>query len=110
VSRAVSQAAATITLSRDSYDLATLPESITMIAHVIGPDGKPANDATVTFSISPPGQTTVTRQLTTTDGTAIWSDYPLTLPGAVSGRGLVTVLATVSDGEQIAASAEFTYR
>jgi hypothetical protein len=110
VSRAVSQAAVTITLSRNSYDLATLPESITMTAHVIGPDGKPANGATVTFSISPPGQTTVTRQLTTTDGVATWSDYPLTVPGAVSGLGLVTVLATVSDGEQIAGSAEFTYR
>jgi hypothetical protein len=81
-----------------------------MTAHVVGPDGRPASGATVTFSISPPGQTTVTRQLKTTDGIATWSDYPLTLPGAVTGSGLVTVLATVSDGEQIAASAEFTYR
>jgi Bacterial Ig domain len=110
VARAVSQAAVTVELSRVSYDLATLPESITMTAHVVGPDGKPASGATVTFSISPPGQTTVTRQLKTTDGIATWSDYPLTLPGAVTGSGLVTVLATVSDGEQIAASAEFTYR
>jgi hypothetical protein len=105
-----SQASMVIELSRDSYDLATLPQTISVVAHVIGPDGKPADDASITFSISPPGQTTVTRQTTTVDGNATWSDYPLTAPGAQSGRGLVTALATLKDGETVAGSATFSFR
>jgi hypothetical protein len=107
--RTESQASVTLELSRDSYDLATLPQTISVVAHVIGPDGKPANDAGITFSISPPGQTTVTRQATTVDGTATWADFPLTLPGAQSGRGLVTALATLADGETVAGSSTFVF-
>jgi hypothetical protein len=108
--REVSQASVTLELSRDSYDLATLPQTITVTAHVIGPDGKPANDASLTFSISPPGQTTVTRQTRTVDGTASWNEFPLTVPGATGGRGLVTALATLADGETVAGSATFLFR
>jgi hypothetical protein len=108
--REESQASVTLELSRDSYDLATLPQTITVIAHVIGPDGKPADGASLTFSISPPGQTTVTRQTRTVDGTASWNDFPLTVPGATGGRGLVTALATLGDGETVAGSATFTFR
>jgi hypothetical protein len=109
--RAESQASITLDLSRDSYDLATLPQTITVLAHVVGPDGKPADNASLTFSISPPGQTTVTRQTTTADdGTASWNEFPLTVPGAQSGRGLVTALATLDDGETVAGSATFMFR
>ena len=108
--RTESQANVTLELSRDSYDLATLPQTISVVAHVIGPDGNPANDASITFSISPPGQTTVTRQATTVDGTATWAEFPLTVPGAQTGRGLVTALATLADGETVAGSTTFTFR
>jgi hypothetical protein len=108
--RQESQASMTIELSRDSYDLATLPQNITVTAHVVGPDGKPADGAALTFSISPPGQTTVTRQTRTVDGTATWNDFPLTVPGAQAGHGLVTALATLADGETVAGSATFSFR
>ncbi len=109
--RQISQASIALELSRDSYELATLPQTITVVAHVIGPDGKPAGGVDLTFSISPPGQTTVTRQTKTADdGTASWNEFPLTVPGAQAGRGLVTALATLDDGETVAGSATFMFR
>ena len=108
--RAESQAAVTLELSRDSYLLATLPQTISVVAHIVQPDGTPADDVPVTFSISPFGQTTVTRQATSKTGVATWQDYPLTRPGAQAGRGWVTVLVTLSDGSTMAGSASFTFR
>lgn len=108
--RAESRAALTLELSRDSYELATLPQTISVVAQVVEPDGTPADGVPVTFSISPFGQTTVTRQQTSKAGVATWQDYPLTRPGAQAGRGWVTVLVTLSDGSTMAASASFIFR
>jgi Glucodextranase, domain B len=110
VTRAESQAAITLQLSRDTYDLATLPQALSMVAHVLGSDGKPVDGADVTFSISTPGQMTVTHETTTESGTAVWSNYPLTADGAQAGQGLVTVLATLAGGQTLADSATFTFR
>jgi hypothetical protein len=109
IQRALSKAAVTVELSRETYDLANLPATISMAAHVLGPDGQPADGATVTFSISPPGQTTVTRQAETVNGVATWANYPLLLSGAQAGSGLVTVLAKLDDGESLAGSAVFSF-
>jgi hypothetical protein len=110
ITRAVSQAAVTLQLSRDSFDIATLPATLTVTADVAGPDGLPADGASVTFSVSPSGQATVTRQATTVGGVASWNDFPLSVAGAQAGRGLVTVLVTLADGETLAGSATFDYR
>lgn len=110
VSREESQAAVTLTLSRDSFEVATLPQTISMAAQVLGPDGKPLDGAEVTFSISPPGQMTVTHDTTTENGTASWNDYPLTSDGGLTGHGLVTVLVTLPGGQTLAESAAFTFR
>ncbi len=110
VTRAESQAAITLQLSRDTYDLATLPQTLSMVAQVLGPDGKPVNGAAITFSISTPGQMTVTHETTTEGGTAVWSNYPLTADSAQPGQGLVTVLATLAGGQTLADSATFTFR
>jgi hypothetical protein len=111
VSRAESQAAVALTLSRDSFDVATLPQAISMVAQVTGPNGMPLDGADITFSISPPGQTTVTHTTTTTDtGSASWSNYPLTRDGARNGHGLVTVLVTLPGGQTLAETADFTFR
>jgi hypothetical protein len=91
--------------------LRTLGSRFHAAGHVIGPDGKPADGVNLTFSISPPGQTTVTRQTKTADdGSASWNEFPLTVPGAQAGRGLVTALATLDDGETVAGSATFLFR
>jgi hypothetical protein len=110
ITRAESQAAITLQLSRDMYDLATLPQTLSMVAQVLGPNGKPVDGADITFSISAPGQMTVTHETTTEGGTATWSNYPLTADGAQAGNGLVTVLATLAGGQTLADSAIFTFR
>lgn len=108
VSRQESQASVTLELSRDTFDVASLPQAISIVARVAGHDGLPLDGADVTFSISPPGQMTVTHQAESKAGVAAWSNY--SLAGGQKGSGLVTVLVTLPGGQTLAESATFSYR
>ncbi|MDP8904725.1 MAG: hypothetical protein M3N29_05320, partial [Chloroflexota bacterium] len=105
-----SAAGVALQLSRDSFEVSRLPAMLTVLARVTGDDGTPIDGAEVVFSISAPGQMTATYTTTTRFGTAGWHGFQLPREGAVRGRGLVTVLATLPSGETLRNSAPFTFR
>ena len=82
---------ATLTTSAVQFPTSQLPSSLTLTAVVIDPDGRPADGANVTFTLSIPGVDPIT-QVGTTDaaGSAI---FRTSVPnGATVGNGLATVL------------------
>ena len=69
--------------------------------------GKRVPGATVTFSLSPPGQPTSTYTTeTNSNGVATWR---ITLPkaGTIKGAGLATVAVTLTDGRTVSGSSAF---
>ncbi len=86
---------------------ARLPEPLVVRATVADVGGKRVPGATVTFSLSPPGQPTSTYTTeTNSNGVATWR---ITLPkaGTIKGPGLATANVTLKDGRKISASNAF---
>src|SRR5207237_4095502 len=81
-----------------------LPSPLTLTAVVTDPDGRPANGASVTFTLSIPGVDPIT-QVSTTDaaGSAI---FQTNVPkGATEGNGLATVLVDTKSFGSVTARA-----
>lgn len=82
---------ASLSASAVQFRASRLPASLTLTAVVTDPDGRPADGANVTFTLSIPGVDPIT-QVGTTDvaGTAI---FQTSVPnGATVGNGLATIL------------------
>jgi hypothetical protein len=105
-----SAAAVALTVSHQNLRLGSLPASIVLRAVVTDDAGAPIDGAEVTFSVSPPGQTTSTFLTQTERGTATWRDVRIPREGAVAGQGYATVLAVLPDGDTLQGSAVFTIR
>jgi hypothetical protein len=90
---------ARITISPLHLKLGELPTSVTVHLELTDPDGRPVSDATVVFSISPPGLPTDTYTTTTSaDGIARWDGYVIAREGAGKGNGFVTARADLGPG------------
>jgi hypothetical protein len=83
--------AASLATSSVQFHTDRLPAPLTLTATVTDPDGRPADGANVTFTLSIPGVAPITQDSTTDGaGTAI---FQTSVPnGATLGNGLATVL------------------
>jgi len=84
-----------------------LPEPYTIRVTVADVGGKRVPGATVTFSLSPPGQPTSTFTTeTNASGVASWR---VTMPkaGTIKGAGLATAEVTLRDGRTVSGSSAF---
>lgn len=108
--RAEGSDAVELTLSRDSLSLDALPSSITLTAFVTDESGAAVDGAEVTFSVSPPGQPTMTHRATSRAGVATWRGVRVPREGAVPGQGFATVLAVLPSGRTLQGSATFRLR
>lgn len=82
---------ASLSASAVQFRTSKLPAPLTLTAIVTDPDGRPADGATVIFTLSIPGVDPITQEGTTDGaGTAI---FQTSVPnGATAGNGLATVL------------------
>ena len=98
---------AKVSVSPSRLKAARLPEPFVVRATVADVGGKRVPGATVTFSLSPPGQPTSTYTTeTNSNGVATWR---ITLPkaGTIKGAGLATVAVTLTDGRTVSGSSAF---
>ncbi len=98
VVRGNGRTAVKLRLSRSRVSLKTLPRTIDATVTVRDADGRPIKGATVTFTLSPPGQLTNTYPATSNGDGVAKSTMRLARSGAIAGDGLVTVLAVAPDG------------
>ncbi len=110
VTKGTGELRADLSLSRIIIDHASLPEPITMHVQVRDADGRPVKRARVTFSISPPGLPTQTRETPAKDGEARWSDVVIPREGATTGGGFVTVRVVLEDGDTVQDTQVFSIR
>jgi hypothetical protein len=96
VTRGSGQLRASVSLSIYSISQANLPEGIRLTATVDDPDGRPLEEARVTFTLDVPGIKIVTGEATTdANGRAV---FETTIPkGATRGEGTAAVLVRTSD-------------
>ena len=99
-----------LTLSDEALSLSALPATITLSASVTNEGGMPVHGADVTFSLSQPGQPTVTYRTTSRNGTATWRNVRLPREGALAGQGFATVLVVLPTGATLQESATFSVR
>lgn len=110
VTSAESNAQVSLTLSDESLSLSRLPATMTLVAQLTDEDGSAVDGADVTFSLSQPGQPTVTYRTTSEHGTAEWRDVRLPRGGALAGQGFATVMVVLRGGSTLQASATFNVR
>lgn len=98
---------ASMAASARRISAASLPSDMTFTVIVKDPDGARLPGAIVTFSVSVPGITALTKDVTTgADGTAI---YRVTLPpGATPGAAIATALVSTQDYGDTTAKVTFT--
>ena len=104
VLRGSGKLAAILTTSAVQFKTTQLPDPLTLTATVTDPDGRPADNADVTFTLSIPGVDPIT-QVGTTDaeGRAVFST---SVPkGAMIGTGLATVLVETKSHGSVTARA-----
>jgi len=97
---------ATMSASARRVSTKSLPSDITFTVIVKDPDGARLPDAVVTFSVSIPGITALTQEITTgADGRAV---YRVTIPpGATAGSALATALVSTQDYGETTARVTF---
>jgi hypothetical protein len=110
VERVKSRASVSLSADPTTISASDLPTTMDLAAQILDPLGEPADGAQVVFSISPPGQPTATYATTSSAGVARWDDVRLTGAGQETGRGQVTVLVTLADGQQLTNSLSFSVR
>ena len=114
VLRARSAASVTLEVRPDSIRLDDLPRTLSLLAAVNGVDGRTVDGAEVTFSMSVPGQSTMTYTTTSEAGRAAWYGLRVPRDGALTGSGLATVLVVLggdqADGLDLSASATVSFR
>jgi protocatechuate 3,4-dioxygenase beta subunit len=100
----------TITLTASAYRFsAGKSNPITMTMLVLDPNGAPLPGATVTFTLSVPGNgiPTITKTLTTnSSGTAT---YRTTIPMTVAGKGEIGALVQTTDYGQLTTQVPLTF-
>ena len=101
-------AQAQLVLSPKKFRLHHLPATMDVQLVVVDADGRAADGAKVTFSLSPPGEPTSTYEETTEAGHASWLGVSLPKEGAIAGDGFVTALVELADGSTVQESAPFT--
>jgi hypothetical protein len=99
VVRARSAATVVLEVRPESVRLQDLPLTLTLLATVSGVDGRPVDGAEVTFSMSVPGQSTMTYGTTTDGGRAAWYGLRVPRDGALAGQGLATVMVTLGEDQ-----------
>ena len=104
------EASVRLTVSRESIALLELPASMSLSAFITDASGAPADGADVTFSMSVPGQSTITFPTTSSAGVAVWNGVRLPREGALTGQGFATVLVTLPTGQSVQGSATFSVR
>ena len=97
VVRARSAATVALEVRPESVRLQDLPLTLTLLATVSGVDGRPVDGAEVTFSMSVPGQSTMTYSTITDGGRAAWHGLRVPRDGALGGQGLATVMVVLDD-------------
>ena len=97
--RVESEASVSLEIQPAELNLEQLPASIRMVARVRGLRGEPLDGAAVTFSLSVPGQQTLTYNTTSRNGVASWNGIRIPRDGARAGHGLGTVMAVLDDGQ-----------
>jgi hypothetical protein len=97
--RLQNSAAVSLEVRPSAFKLADLPTTLNVLANVTGLRGERVDGASVTFSISVPGQQTSTYQATSRAGQAAWRGVRIPLDGARPGSGLVTVMVVLADGQ-----------
>jgi len=97
--RVESQASLSLEARPAELEVADLPATLRLVARVRGLRGEPLDGAAVTFSLSAPGQQTLTYSTTTRNGLASWSDIRVPRDGAREGQGLATVMVLLDDGQ-----------
>lgn len=99
-------ATASVSLTKGSFKLGSLPAALGATVRVLGPDGKPIDGARVVFTIQIPGVGPVqSPELTTVNGTASFNT--LIPVGAAAGTGLVTVVVETDRHGTLSGTAEF---
>jgi len=101
--RVESGAAVSLEVRPAQLRLEDLPASISLYARVQGLRGEALHGVAVTFSLSVPGQQTLTYQATSQSGLAVWRDIRLPRDGAHEGHGLATVMVVLGEvqGEEV---------
>jgi len=96
VNRGAGKLRADITSSRYQFVRRRLPDDLTLTVVVNDPDGHPVDNASVTFTLTPPGVAPITRTMTTDgQGQARWRTA---IPkGAALGRGVAAALVHTQD-------------
>jgi hypothetical protein len=103
-------AAVDLSLSRDTLAMDALPTALNLTARITDELGAAVDGAEVTFSISPPGQSTTTYRTTSSNGVAVWRAVRVPREGTASGPGFATVLVALPSGRTLQGSARFTIR
>jgi hypothetical protein len=101
-------AAVNLSLSRDTLAMEALPTALNLTARITDELGAAVDGAEVTFSISPPGQSTTTFRTTSSNGVAVWRAVRVPREGTSSGPGFATVLVALPSGRTLQGSARFT--
>lgn len=108
VTRAMTLASLSLTVSATELALADLPATVDVLAHVRDELGRVPDGADVTFSLSPPNRGTTTYRATTAGGQAAWPDMVVAGDARAVGTWLVTVLVTLPSGETLRGDASFS--
>ena len=108
VTRALSLASISLTVSVTQVAVSDLPSTVDIVAHVRDELGRASDGAQVTFSLSPPNRGTTTYRATTAQGDAGWPGMVVAGDTRAVGTWLVTVLVTLSSGEELRGDATFS--
>lgn len=106
VERGSGRLSASMSASASKVPIDSLPSDMTFTVIVKDPDGTRLKGAVVTFSVSVPGITALTKDVTTkSDGRAV---YRVTIPpGATAGAALATALVATQEYGVITAKVSF---
>lgn len=108
VTRALSLASISLSVSVTELAVSDLPSTVDIVAHVRDELGRASDGAEVTFSLSPPNRGTTTYRATTAQGEAIWPGMVVAGDTRAVGTWLMTVLVTLSSGEELRGDATFS--
>ncbi|CAN5851409.1 hypothetical protein BH24CHL6_BH24CHL6_12320 [soil metagenome] len=97
--RIESRAGVSLEIRPETIELDELPATIELQARIRGLEGEPLHEAAVHFSLSVPGQQTLTYQTTSRHGLASWRDIRIPVDGVRDGQGLATVMIVLGDGQ-----------
>ena len=110
LTRTASKGSIELSIDPQSIDLAALPQQVHISAAITDDVGQPAENAPVTFSVSPPNAQTMTYATTALHGRASWPSLIIHDDGLAAGQWLVTVVADLPSGNELRGEASFSLR